>query len=84
MVSITHDWEGFEGYASNCRVGTYQVKDVVDGKEVRVKAGKLGFVAVYDIVDQDEAAFLQRILKFCKLNGFIEVEGSISDELFHT
>jgi len=84
MVSITHDWDGFEGYACNCRVGTFQVKHVVDGSEVRVKAGRLGYIAVYDTAVQEEAVFLERILKFCKLNGFIEVEGSISDELFHT
>ena len=80
MVSITEDWLGFEGYAQHCRVGTYQIKAVVDGVEVRVKAGKLGFIGVY--ADQDHVD-LKRIVKFCRSRGFIRVEQSIADELFH-
>jgi len=83
VVHVTFDWDGFKGYAEHCRVGTYQVKQHEEGTEVRVKAGKLGYVAVYDREKPEQKASLESIVHFCKISGFILVEESISDELFH-
>lgn len=80
MVYITEDWSGFEAYAECCRVGTFQLKQVVDGVEVRVKTGRLGYIAVYQNEDDER---LKRILKFCRTQGFVRVESTLPDELFH-
>jgi len=83
MVYLTSDWDAFEGYARNCRVGTYQIRDHVDGKELRVKAGRLGYIDVFELTDEVEHKAYDQILEFCRIQGFIQVFGSIDDEVFH-
>lgn len=87
MVFVTHKWNSFKGYAENCRVGTFQLKETVDGHEVRVRAGRLGLIKEFKLKSQGEhesEELLQEILTFCSVQGFIEVTGSLSDEVFHT
>ena len=80
MVYVTEDWDGFKAYAENCRVGTFQIKDVVEGVEFRVRAGRLGYIGIFTEEDDEN---LKLMLKFCRVQGFIRVETTLSDELFH-
>jgi len=80
MVYVTEDFNAFQNYAENCRVGTYQIKQVVDGLEIRVRAGRLGYIAVYE---SDQDSTLKRIRRFCETQGFVKIEQTISDEVFH-
>jgi len=78
-VNLVEDWKSLEDYSQFCRYGTYQIKDVVDGIEIRVLMGKFGYIKTFhDSKDQ----LLSRILAFCDTRGFIKVHGSIADELF--
>ena len=92
MVFLTFDWEGFKAYAQNCRLGTWQVKETLEGLEVRVRAGRLGFKAhLVGALDSGEPKFADaqteklynEIIEFCKLQGFTNVVGSIPDDQFH-
>lgn len=86
MVFLTHDWKNCKAYFENCRLGTYQLRETVDGHELRIRAGRLGFVKEFNLKGQGEhenEEFLQEITTFCEVQGFVEVTGSISDELFH-
>jgi len=80
-VNLVEEWESLEEYAHWCRYGAYQTRDTVDGVEVRVVVGKFGYVNTFKN-QQDQ--LLKRILGFCKTEGFINVLGSIPDELFFT
>lgn len=81
MVNLVEDWASLEHYSQYCRYGTYQVKDVVDGIEIRVVVGRFGYIKTFkDTKDQ----LLNRILAFCETGCYIKVQGSISDELFFT
>ena len=84
MVYVTEDWPAFEGYVENCRVGTFQVKDNVDGVEIRVKAGRLGYIHVFQLNDEPQRQQYDRIQKFCKTQGFVKVEYALNDEIFHS
>lgn len=44
MVHVVEQWGDLEKYAQCCRFGAHQLKDAVDGVELWVKAGRLGFV----------------------------------------
>jgi len=79
MVLVTHDWERFKEYAEHCRVGSYSKHEVMDGVEIRVMCGRFGYIGVYN----KENTGLAKAIRFCNLQGFIEVEESISDEMFH-
>lgn len=81
MVSVTYDWNGFKAYSENCRVGTYQIKQVENGFQIRVQTGRLGFVENFK---NEEDEKLHGIVKFCKLHGFILVDHSVPDEQFHS
>lgn len=92
MVFLTLDWRAFKEYATNCRLGTYQVKETTEGLEVRVRTGKLGFKThIQGAIEKDEPKFADpkdedvynEIIEFCKLQGFTQVVGSIPDEQFH-
>ena len=78
------DWTAFESYAENCRVGTYQIKEHVDGVEIRVRAGRLGYVCVFKLADETQRQHHNRIVKFCQTQGFVKVEYTLQDEVFHT
>jgi len=87
MVFLTRQWESFKDYAINCRVGTFQLKETVDGHEIRVRAGRLGLVKEFKLIqngEHEKEELLQEILAFCGVQGFVKVIGSLSDELFHT
>ena len=79
MVNLVEDWADVEDYAHQCRQGYYQMRDAVDGVEIRVLVGRLGYINVFK--DSDDTQ-LKRINNFCKIQGFIKVLGNIPDELF--
>ena len=92
MVFLTFDWEGFKAYAQNCRLGTWQVKETLEGLEIRVRAGKLGFkTQLQGTIEENEPKFADvkdertynEIVEFCRLQGFTNVVGSIPDDQFH-
>ncbi len=79
MVNLVEEWADVEEYAHQCRHGYYQTRDAVDGTEIRVLVGRLGYIHVFDNKDETQ---LKRIINFCKTEGFIKVQGNIPDELF--
>lgn len=81
MVNIVEDWESLEEYAQCCRFGAYQLKDSVDGIEIRVKVGRLGFVKTFK--DAEDPLF-SRIISFCNIRCFFKIQGRVNDELFFT
>jgi len=86
LVFVTFDWKAFKSYAENCRVGTIQQRTTCDGEEIRVLTGRFGFRREFKnnngkIENQE---LLTEIVVFCELHGFIQVEGSVPDEQFHT
>ena len=86
MVFLTSDWKNCKGYFENCRVGTFQLRETVDGHELRIRAGRLGFIREFKLESEgkhEKEEFLQEIMTFCGIQGFVEVTGSMSDELFH-
>ena len=85
MVHILESWEEFEDYAKNCKIGAYQIRDTPDGVEVRVYAGRFGYIREFqrksDEKLEDEDVY-KRILKFCDTYGFKKVVGEIPSEQF--
>jgi len=80
MVAVTYDWDSFKAYAEHCRVGTYSIHDEIgENKEIRVKAGKLGFKSVLN----PQSEWYKEILEWCRVQGYIKIEEAVSDELFH-
>ena len=79
MVNIVKEWSQMEEYAEYCRIGQYQVSETIDGTKMRVLVGRFGYIDIFDI---KENPMFQRILQFCKHNGFIEVIGNIPEEQF--
>lgn len=86
MVMITENWQAFREYAEKCRLGTYQMKDVPEGKEIRVRAGRLGIIKVFDPDDkrsESQQQTFQEMVSFCMTQGFILITETLPDELFH-
>lgn len=81
MVSLVESWEDIEEYSKWCRYGAYQIRDTVEGVEVRVVVGRFGYVKRFK---DKQNQTLKRILGFCKAEGFIKVLGSVPDDLFFT
>ena len=81
MANLVEEWRDVEDYAQLCRHGYYQTRDAVDGTEIRVLVGRLGYIHVFK--DSNDTQ-LKRIIDFCKAEDFIKVHGSISDEFFFT
>ena len=79
LVSLVESWEDLEEYANWCRHGAYQLRETVDGVEIRVVVGRYGYLKNFKDL-QDPA--LKRILGFCRTEGFVKVLGSVPDELF--
>jgi hypothetical protein len=79
MVSIVKDWSQMEEYAEWCRIGQFQVCATLDGKEIRVLIGRFGFIRTFKT---EEDPVLEHMLKFCKLNGFVEVVDNIPEDQF--
>ena len=81
MVWIVDDWEDFEAKAGGGRgLGTYQVRDTADGKEVRVRCGKLGYI--HKCVTDEEKTY-QRILEWVAHEGYLLIKETVPDEVFH-
>ena len=79
MVNIIDEWEAFARYAHD-KVGFYQILGVDQNIEVRVLAGKAGFIKEFkDARDP----LLIIILEFCeKERSFLRVGQAVRDELF--
>lgn len=81
MVNLVSEWRDLEEYAKRCRHGYYQIRDSLDGVEVRVLAGKLGYIKTYRDPKDPE---LRRITDFCESEGFIKICGIVPDDRFFT
>jgi len=79
MVNLVEEWTDVEDYAHQCRYGYYQTRDAIDGTEIRVLVGRLGYIHVFK--DSNDTQ-LKRIIDFCRAEGFIKVLGNIPEELF--
>jgi len=79
LVNLVEDWSYIVDQTKWCRYGIYQVRNVLDGVEIRVKVGSFGYRKTFKNKEDEE---LKRILDFCKHEGFIKILGSIPDEYF--
>ena len=79
MVNIIDEWEDFAKYAHD-KVGFYQILGADKNVEVRVSAGKAGFIKEFEnAIDP----LLTRILEFCeKERSFLRVGETVRDEVF--
>ena len=79
MVNIIDEWEDFAKYAHD-KVGFYQILGADKNIEVRVLAGKAGFIKEFkDARDP----LLAIILEFCeKERSFLRVGETVRDEVF--
>ena len=77
MVFIIEKWEDIEECVRYARYVLYQVIDLGDSVELRVKSGRLGWVGLF----KKEDAELQRILKKLQDYGGIRVIKSMPDEM---
>jgi hypothetical protein len=78
-VNIIEEWEDFAKYAHD-KVGFYQILGVDKNIEVRVLAGRAGFIKEFkDARDP----LLTAILEFCENErSYLRVGQAIKDELF--
>jgi hypothetical protein len=78
-VNIIDEWEDFAKYAHD-KVGFYQILGADKNVEVRVSAGKAGFIKEFEnAIDP----LLTRILEFCeKERSFLRVGETVRDEVF--
>ena len=79
MVNLVESWEDLEEYAKWCRYGSYQIRETVEGIEIRVVTGRFGYAK--DFKDEQDPLF-SHVLSFCKSEGFIKVLGNVPDEFF--
>ena len=79
MVNIIEEWEDFAKYAQD-KVGFYQILGADRNIEVRVSAGKAGFIREFEnAVDP----LLTKILEFCERErSFLRVGQAVRDEVF--
>jgi len=84
-IPVTYDWEKFRSYAERCHIGSYQLIETEDNehKEIRVHAGKFGFIAIYEKSNPTDIQRLSEIMRFCQFQGFIQVDETISEENFY-
>jgi hypothetical protein len=84
MVSIVEKWESIEEHTrqleSYAKVGSYQLKKVRGGTEIRVRVGQFGYVKWFK--DSDDPELIQ-IEAFCSVEGFYKIKGSKSEEFFY-
>jgi hypothetical protein len=78
-VNIIDEWEAFARYAHD-KVGFYQILGADQNIEVRVLAGRAGFIKEFkDARDP----LLTAILEFCeKERSFLRVGETVRDEVF--
>jgi len=79
LVNIIDEWEDFAKYVHD-KVGFYQILGADKNVEVRVLAGKAGFIKEFkDARDP----LLAIILEFCeKERSFLRVGETVRDEVF--
>jgi len=79
LVNIIDEWENFAKYAHD-KVGFYQILGADKNIEVRVAAGKAGFIKEFEnAIDP----LLTKILEFCeKERSFLRVGETVRDEVF--
>jgi hypothetical protein len=84
LVNLVEDWESIERYTQHlshwAKIGSYQLKKSSEGAEIKVCVGKFGYIKKFKEPEDPE---LIKILAFCQAEGFIKVQGSVSDELFY-
>jgi len=79
MVNIIEEWEVFARYAKY-KVGFYQILGVDKNIEVRIAAGKAGFIKEFESATDP---LLTQILDFCqKEKSFLRVGETVRDEVF--
>jgi len=79
LVNIIDEWEDFAKYAHD-KVGFYQILGVDKNIEVRVSAGKAGFIREFESATDP---LLKKILEFCeKERSFLRVGETVRDEVF--
>jgi hypothetical protein len=78
-VNIIDEWEAFARYAHD-KVGFYQILGADQNVEVRVLAGRAGFIKEFkDARDP----LLMTILEFCEHErSFLRVGETVRDEVF--
>lgn len=83
LIVDAENWNRFKEYAGMCRVGAYQIKDTVEGKEVTIQAGRFAIKMVFSdpINDPQQKKQFDELREFCNLNSFFEIAGSMNDEL---
>lgn len=80
MVFVTEELDKFKQYAEMCRIGTYSERPVENGTEVRVMAGRFGYRANFT---EEQNAKRQELVKWCRIQGFIEIVDVMDNEMFH-
>ena len=78
MVNLVENWEVFAKYAKD-KVGFFQTIGIDKNVEVRVQAGKAGYIHEFETATDP---VLERILDFCKKEGFLQVGDTVRDEVF--
>ncbi|MCJ7431758.1 hypothetical protein MUO83_11210 [Candidatus Bathyarchaeota archaeon] len=78
-MNIIDEWEDFAKYVHD-KVGFYQILGVDKNIEVRVLAGKAGFIREFESATDP---LLKKILEFCeKERSFLRVGETVRDEVF--
>ena len=62
------------------KIGPYQPRKSDEGSEIKVCVGKFGYAKEFKEPEDPE---LIKILAFCQAEGFIKVQGSVSNDLFY-
>ncbi len=79
MVNIVEDWDEFSKYAKD-KVGFYQILGADKNIEVRITAGKAGFIREFETGDDK---LLLKIREFCqKEHFFMQVGETVREEIF--
>ena len=79
MVDLVKHWDDIEEHAKWCCHGAYQVRETIDGVEVRVVVGRYGYINTFN--DENDELF-KRIIKFCENERFVKILSSIPAEIF--
>jgi hypothetical protein len=79
LVNIIEDWKDFAKYAKG-KVGFYQISGADKNVEIRVTAGKAGFIKEFETATD---SLLVEIMDFCKKErDFLQVGETVRDEAF--
>ena len=83
MTHILESWEDFIEYSSFCRYGAYQIIHYGQNRvEVRVLAGKFGYVMEYDLNDPDLKTAYEQVIRYVQEHGFMKVASTVPEEQF--